>query len=250
MTLQTRNKEPDQLYFPSMLGSDFSFATGGAVVRCEKNMIWLGESYRDEHEFVEFRASLSREQWFEAGLLTYRNGMPEVPSIHVLLNEWVRTKLVCAFAHVNSRLHATAPVAEALLSRAVPLRERLSLVKATLGLSTKDLAEILHCSRAIIYVWLKPEHDGQANVEALQRLSSLEQLVKVWSTHGVGSLGGHLHGMALEAEGGRSLYELLKESPIDITRCGAALDAIAKECQVHIAATRRVDELVARGFGH
>ena len=250
MTLQTSDHEAGPLYLPSTTGHDFSFATGGAVARFDQDMIWLGESYRDENDFVEFQSSWRREDWFQAGLSSHRNSAPQVGRIPVSLNDRISTKLMVAFVRVHPRFHATMQPAKAPASRAVPLQQRLTWVKASLGVSARELAEILHCSRAIIYVWLKPEHDGQANAEVLQRLSALEQLAKVWNSYAVGSLGGRLHGMALAAEGGRSLYGLLKEAPIDVGRCEAALNAIARECQVQIAATRRVDELVARGFGH
>lgn len=249
MQPQISYQESGPLYLPSSTGNDFSIATGGAVARCDQDMIWLGESYRDANDLAEFQASLTRECWFAAGWSSYPSHAPQVNRIDVSTNDRIRAKLLGAYVGLNRSNYALMPAADLLASRAVPLHLRLTSVKASLGLSAKELAEILHCSRAILYVWLKPAHGGQANGEALQRLASLEQLAKTWNAFEVGSLGGHLHGMTLQAEGGRSLYELLKDAPIDIERCEAALQAIARECQGQIAATRRVDELVARGFG-
>ena len=134
-------------------------------------------------------------------------------------------------------------------TRAVPLRDRLVAVKAGLGLSTKELAEVLGCARATVYLWLDPNYQGQVNDEAMERLAALERLTKTWNAFGVGALGARLHGMALEAEAGRSLFALLKEAPIDVARGEIAMRAIAVQCHAQIDASRRVDDIVTRGFG-
>ncbi|HDR9037952.1 TPA: hypothetical protein ACU967_005971 [Burkholderia contaminans] len=153
------------------------------------------------------------------------------------------------YAAYTRHLRTRVAPSSAVPARAVPLRERLMAVKAGLGLSTKELAESLRCVRASVYNWLDPSHQGQVNDDAMERLAALEKLTKIWNAYGVGALGGHLHGMALEGEDGRSLFALLKEAPIDLPRCEAALRAIADQCRAQIAASRRVDDLVARGFG-
>lgn len=134
-------------------------------------------------------------------------------------------------------------------ARAVSLRDRLVAVKAGLGLSTKELAEVVRCARATVYLWLDPNYQGQVNDEAMERVAALERLTKTWNAFGVGALGARVHGMALEAEAGRSLFALLKEAPIDVARGEIALRAIADQCRAQIDASRRVDDLVARGFG-
>lgn len=148
-----------------------------------------------------------------------------------------------------NRLADRANTLSAKPAVAVSLRERLIAVKAGLGLSTKELAEILRCARSSLYNWLDLAYRGQANNEALERLSALERLTRYWNSYGVGALGSQLQGMALESEDGRTLFSLLKETPLDLTRCERALSAIAEQCRVQIEASRRVDDLVARGFG-
>lgn len=148
-----------------------------------------------------------------------------------------------------SRLIARANALATKPAIAVSLRERLMAVKAGLGLSTKELAEVLRCARSSLYNWLDSAYRGQANHEALERLSALERLTRHWNGYGVGALGSHLQGMALEGEDGRTLFSLLKETPLDLTRCEVALQAIAEQCRAQIAASQRVDDLVARGFG-
>ncbi|MDP9650806.1 hypothetical protein [Paraburkholderia caledonica] len=161
----------------------------------------------------------------------------------------VEDQLSVAFytAYANRVRPQAVPVA--VSARAVALRDRLMAVKAGLGLSTKELAEVLACARQSVYNWLDPEYQGQPNDYAMQRLAVLERLTGTWNGYHVGALGAHLHGTSLVAEGGRTLYVLLKESPIDAARCEAALLAIADQSQAQIDNAQRVDDLATRGFG-
>jgi hypothetical protein len=203
---------------------ELSVATGGAIFRpgATHDEVWITAGYQPT----------------SAGPTDIRIAQDELPvdQYIVYLN---RTR-----ARVQTQ--TAVPLVQA---RAVPLRERLIATKASLGLSTKELAEVLCCSRAAVYNWLDPDYPGQVNDEAMQRLAALERLAKSWNAYGVGALGAHLHGMALEGEDGRNLYSLLKAAPIDVERCEAALRAIADQCRTQIEASKRVDELVARGFG-
>lgn len=150
---------------------------------------------------------------------------------------------------VFAQVYRGRSLARAPRARAVPLRDRLIAVKSGLGLSTKDLAEVLSCARATIYLWLDSTYQGQVNDDAMERLAALEKLTRTWNSYGVGALGSRLHGMALEREEGRSLFALLKEAPIDVQRCEMALRAIADQCRSQVNASRRLDGLIARGFG-
>ncbi|WP_423194589.1 hypothetical protein [Cupriavidus sp. H18C2] len=154
-----------------------------------------------------------------------------------------------AIKRVFAQVYRGRSLARETPARAVPLRDRLVAVKSGLGLSTKDLAEVLGCARATVYLWLDPTYQGQVNDDAMERLAALEKLTRIWNAYGVGALGSRLHGMALEREGGRSLFSLLKEAPIDVSRCEVALRAIADQCHSQVNASRRLDGLVARGFG-
>lgn len=133
--------------------------------------------------------------------------------------------------------------------RAIPLRERLVNLKSVFGLSTKELAEVLNCARATIYLWLDETYQGQVNDDALKRLSSLEKLSQSWAGYRAGALGGSLHALSLEDEDGRSFFSMLKEPVIDSARCERALRAIANHCRRQIAVSQRLDERIAHGFG-
>lgn len=198
--------------------NDFSVSTGGAISRsiADPDVIRISTGYQ-----------------------TASSGQAE---IHIILDN-LAIKRFFAQANRGGKFARETP------ARAVPLSERLVAVKSGLGLSTKDLAEVLGCARATIYLWLDHAYQGQVNDDALERLAALEKLTRTWNAYGVGALGSRLHGMALEREEGRSLFALLKEAPIDVQRCEVALRAIADQCRLQIDASRRLEGLVARGFG-
>jgi hypothetical protein len=133
----------------------------------------------------------------------------------------------------------------------LPLRLRLNRVKAAFGLSTKELAAVLQCSRAALYNWLDQGYQGQVRDDTLSRLGVLERLAGLWNSYEAGNLAAHLHASVFEhADGERShLFSLLTDSVIDEERASAALQSIATLSRQQLAEFRRVDDLMARGFG-
>jgi hypothetical protein len=133
----------------------------------------------------------------------------------------------------------------------VPLRDRLNRVKAGFGLSSKEMASVLRCSRAALYNWLDENHQGQVRDDTLGRLALVEKLVDRWNGFGVGNLAAHLHSAIVEhADGQRSdLYSMLSQDELDEARVKEALSAIANLSRQQITESRRVDNLIARGFG-
>ncbi|CAM2159418.1 Transcriptional regulator (plasmid) [Pararobbsia alpina] len=204
------------------LFADIGVATGGAVSRPEPSsnsiVISAGYQLRDDEltplRFIVDHADLPIEQ--------------------------LRAIALAIHARVAS---ASIP------RRAISLRERLMSVKAGLGLSTKELAEVLRCTRQSIYNWSSPDYAGQVNEDALARLTVLERLARYWNEFAVGALGSRLHGTSLQAEEGRNLYTLLTENTIDEIRCRAAFAAIARESRQQVARSHDLDDMVSRGFG-
>lgn len=154
---------------------------------------------------------------------------------------------------VDQQRAAAASTEEAIPKAAVsiPLRDRISRVKAGFGFSSKEMAAVLRCSRASLYNWLAEDHQGQVRDEKLARLFVLERLVGQWNAFEVGNLAAHLHTAVVEhADGHRGdLYSLLTNEAIDEGRAYAAFQAIANLSRQQITESHRISELIARGFG-
>ncbi|MEM5440029.1 hypothetical protein AB4Y32_39945 [Paraburkholderia phymatum] len=154
-----------------------------------------------------------------------------------------------AWPQVADELPAVAP-AQAT-GGAVPLRDRLNRVKAAFGISSKELAAVLQCSRAALYNWLDEAYPGQVREDTLARLAVLERLAERWNGYEAGNLAAHLHASIVEhADGQRGdLFSLLTQEVIDEDRVAAALRSIATLSRQQVAEFRRVNDLMARGFG-
>jgi hypothetical protein len=143
------------------------------------------------------------------------------------------------------------PKAPSRAAVSIPLRDRLNRVKAGFGFSSKEMAAVLRCSRAALYNWLDENHQGQVRDETLVRLAILEKLVVRWNAFGVGNLASHLHSAVVEHVDGQKsdLYSMLTQDALDEARVNEALSAIANLSRQQVTESRRVDGLVARGFG-
>lgn len=110
---------------------------------------------------------------------------------------------------------------------------------------------MLRCSRAALYNWLDENHQGQVRDDTLARLALLEKLVERWNGFGVGNLAVHLHSAVVEhADGHKSdLYSMLTQDELDEARINDALSAISNLSRQQATEFRRVDDLIARGFG-
>jgi transcriptional regulator with XRE-family HTH domain len=142
-------------------------------------------------------------------------------------------------------------IASGAAAVSISLRERLTRLKAGFGFSTKELAEVLRCSRAALYNWLAENHQGQVRDDTLVRLAVLERLVDRWNGFSVGNLAAHLHTAVVEHTDGQKgdLYTLLTQDELDEPRINEALSAIANLSRQQITESRRADDLIARGFG-
>ena len=154
---------------------------------------------------------------------------------------------------VSGQMDFIEPVRKVVPRTAVSLslRDRLTRVNAVFGLSSKEMAAVLRCSRAALYNWLAENHQGQVRDDTLVRLAVLETLADRWNGVGVGNLAAHLHTAVVEhADGQKSdLYSLLTRDELDEPRINEALSAIANLNRQQVAESRRVDDLMARGFG-
>lgn len=162
----------------------------------------------------------------------------------------VNDELVAAIVRhqlaVEERTFTTQAVAVS-----VPLRDRLNRVKSSFGLSTKELAVVLQCSRAALYNWLDEAYSGQVREDTLARLAVLERLAEKWNGYEAGNLAAHLHASIVEhADGQRGdLFSLLTQDVINEDRVAAALQSIATLSRQQLTEFRRVDDLMSRGFG-
>lgn len=104
--------------------------------------------------------------------------------------------------------------------------KRLAAIQAALGLSTADLAQVLHLSRPGLYKWLDASNDLRLQEAKRERLAKVERIANRWRERSVRPLGSFAHEPL--AGGGTALAMMSAEDIDEIAVLGALDELVAK----------------------
>lgn len=99
--------------------------------------------------------------------------------------------------------------------------EQLAYVRAVLGVSITDLAELLNVARPTVYSWMQGTEPRGEHLERLQRLERQARDIEAYGLGGLGKL------LKRPLQGGATLLELMKNNqPVNVAM--AQLAAVAR----------------------
>jgi len=174
---------------------------------------------------VHLPADLSVEEWRCEGDFARVVALPISDPIYCVIDSmWLGAT---GGMHVNVLpkpvVHLQAQLS-AVRAQAARRVERLTEIKANLGLSMQTLAEMLHVTRPTLYKWFDAEKLISLQKDSVRRVDKIEQLAQKWRATSVAPLGPWLRE---RIDGGSSMLDLLMVEPLPTVEIERAFMQIA-----------------------
>lgn len=164
-------------------------------------------------------------------------------SKHYSFNQLDKAETILTETQLHQEESLESSIANSIEAR--PVYEQLAQVKQCLGLNILELASILQVSRPTVYGWIESRKTIRKKNQ--ERLNSIYEISKAWSSKHIGRLGSHLHKPI--GASNISLFDLLKSNNLNLNKIQLYLNTIAQT----ILKKRQEDEaqealLIQHGF--